>query len=119
MQVPDWWSFLILALAGFRWWRLLAEDTIFDGPRHLLVGLPWHYKDGDPIPQDYHYDLAKFLTCPWCLGFWIALALWGMWELTPFWTEVFSIPMALSAALGLIRVRLDPPDEETERPAAG
>lgn len=110
MTVPDPWSALILVACIYRLWRLLAEDTILDQYRYQLVGLPTNWQEGDEIPPAYRSGLAQFINCSWCFGFWIGLAVWGVWELVPYWTEVISIPFALSAGVGVIRARLDPPD---------
>lgn len=103
MSVPGWYVLLLLSAAAFRTWRLLAEDDILDRPRRYVtrLGDRWE-KDGDPIPSDYRITLGKFLACPWCLGFWIALAWWGAWQVYPFETEVVSVPLALAALLPLL-----------------
>lgn len=110
MSVPSPWSALILAAAAYRIWRMLAEDTVFDGPRHWLVGLPWGWQEGDAIPQKYRVALAEFLTCPWCLGFWISLGVWGLWQVDTFKATVALTPFAISTAVGITRTKLDPPD---------
>lgn len=51
---------LISALAVYRLTRLVTEDTILDRPRGWAIGrAEW---------------LGTLVTCPWCAGFWIALA---------------------------------------------
>jgi Protein of unknown function (DUF1360) len=45
---------------------------------------------------------TDFLTCPFCAGFWISLAWWGAWQLSPHWTLVVSVPLAVSAVVGLL-----------------
>lgn len=92
--VPSWWPFLLLALAAFRTWRLLAEDTILDGPRARLV---------QRMPKG-----EEFVTCPWCAGFWIALAWWLAWEAWPHGTLVAAVPLAISAIVGVVAANLDP-----------
>lgn len=110
MTVPVPWAALILIAAAYRIWRLLAEDTILTRPRRWLTNLPADWEEDDPIPDDYRIGLANFISCPACFGFWIALAIWLIWEVTPFWTEVFSMPLAISAGLIVFRSKLDPPD---------
>lgn len=110
MSVPGPWSALILIACAYRVWRLLAEDSILDEPRQRLVGLPPGWKEGDLIPAHYRNGLAAFINCPWCLGFWISVVLWGAWEISPFWTEVFAFPFAISAGVGIVRGKLDPPE---------
>lgn len=101
MKVPDWYIFLLLALAAFRTWRLLAEDDITDPLRRYVTRLGEWEKEGDPVPKDYRLGLNNFITCPWCLGFWLALAWWGAWQIWPFGVEVAAVPMALSALVPL------------------
>ena len=102
MRTPDWWVFLLLSLAVFRIWRLAAEDEILQRPRRWLVRLPAEWEEGEFIPEGYRIELAKFISCPWCLGFWISIAFWLLWLWQPEWTTGLSVPLALSAIAGLI-----------------
>lgn len=111
MNVPGPWSAILLALASYRIWKLLAEDSILDTPRHRLVRLPDDWQEGRALPKDYRYKLAEFINCPWCFGFWISIAVWILWQIDEHWTTVFAVPFAISAALGFSRARLDPPDD--------
>jgi len=101
MSVPSPWIALLLLGASYRIWKLLADDTILNRPRHWLVRLPPDWEEGDPLPRDYRLELARFITCPWCLGFHVSWVLWLAWEIEPHWTAIFSVPFALSAALGI------------------
>jgi hypothetical protein len=94
---------LLLALAAFRTWRLLAEDDLLDRPRRYVtrLGSGWE-KDGDPVPAGYRIGLGKFVACPWCLGFWLALAWWAAWQAWPHATEVAAVPLALSALVPVV-----------------
>ncbi len=117
--IPPIYQFALLALAAYRIWRLLAEDEILEWPRRYLVRLPQTWDEGDSIPRAYRNKLADFLTCPWCLGFWVSLGSYVGWMLTLGDTpdsvsDVFvalGIWFALSAVVGIIRSQLDPPDE--------
>jgi len=102
VSVPGWYALLLLALAAFRTWRLLAEDDILDRPRRYVtrLGREWQ-EEGDTIPADYRMALGKFIGCSWCLGLWVALAWWGAWQVWAFGTEVTAVPLALSALLAL------------------
>lgn len=82
MLTPGWYALLLLSLAAFRSWRLIAVDTILDKPRARLPQ-PWQ----------------EFLECPWCTGFWVGLAWWGAYQATPHWTLVASVPLAVSVLL--------------------
>lgn len=101
--VPDWWELALLALAAYRIFRLVADDTILDRPRRWLLRLdPAWEQDGDFTGNDYRLGLALFITCPWCIGFWIGLAWWGAWLLESHWTLVAATPWALSALVGAL-----------------
>jgi hypothetical protein len=102
MSFPGAWVTIILLAAAFRIWRLLAEDFILDRPRHWIVNLPRNWKEGDAIPKNYREKLAEFINCPWCFGFWISIAVWGLWQINEHWTEVLCVPLAISAGVGLV-----------------
>lgn len=87
MTVPDWWEVALLALAAYRTWKLVGDDVITERPRDWLK-----------TKSEYAYD---FLTCPWCLGFWIGLAWWAAWEA---WDDTLIPAAALSvtALVGII-----------------
>ena len=111
MSVPDWYETLLLSLAAFRLWRLIAEDDILDRPRRRLLRLgdEWQ-EDGDPVPDDYRSGLATFVQCPWCLGFHASVLLWLCWLWQPTVTLALCTPFVLSAIVGLTRRNLDPPE---------
>lgn len=101
-DVPSWWEAALLVGAAFRVWRLLAEDTILDRPRRWLLRLgDWEQDDGGDPPDGYRYTLGDFISCPWCLGFWIVAATWGLWLTFPHATVTVAVPFALSTAVGL------------------
>lgn len=81
MNSPSWYAFLILGLAAWSTYHLLANDDILDRPRRWLLrlGSEWE-RDGDPVPDDYRLKWGQFLSCPYCAGFWI----WIAW-LTAWW----------------------------------
>jgi hypothetical protein len=110
MDVPSPWIALVLMLASYRIWRLLAEDMVLEPARRWLVRLPQDWEEGDPWPESYRLKLAKFIMCPWCFGWWIVLAIWALWLLSHHWTAVFCMPWALSAGVGFVRAKLDPPE---------
>lgn len=89
MRVPDWYGLVLLGLAAFRTWKLIGDDTILDRPR------AWAVKRGGEY-------LETMLECPWCAGFWISLAWWGIYELWPHGTLVAAVPLAISAVVGLL-----------------
>lgn len=97
---PTWWGFTLLALAAFRVWRLIAADTILDGPRERLL------RAGDRRTTRGK-KLEEFLTCPWCAGFWITLIWWLFWIAWHRWTLVIATPFAINAVIGLIAANSD------------
>lgn len=52
--------------------------------------------------------LGELLECPFCLGWWVALAFYLSWLVAPTATVVVSVPLALGAAVGLLAKNLDP-----------
>jgi Protein of unknown function (DUF1360) len=111
VDVPSWWVFLLLGLGSFRIWRLLSDDTILERPRRAIVKLPKDWEPDDDLPHGYREYLALFINCPWCLGFWVSLVIWGFWNVWSHGTEVVMVPFALSAFVGLVRGNLDEPEE--------
>jgi len=73
-----------------------------------MLGVPgWDPEEGTAPPPGYRENLATFLTCAWCAGFWISVVVWGAWLLAPHATLVAAVPWALSAAVGLVAKHLD------------
>jgi hypothetical protein len=106
-DIPDWWTLILLGLAAYRIYRLIAMDTLLDIPRAWLVGLPRNWREGMALPQGYRSRIAEFLVCPWCLGFWVSLGWWAAWQQWPREALIVAAPFALSTAVGLI-AQLDP-----------
>lgn len=98
MKIPNWYELILLALASWRSYRLASEDEVLSRPRKWLLGLSG-WQEGSPTPLSYREELALFLTCPWCLGAWLAVAWWGLYELQPHWTVVAAVPWSISALL--------------------
>ena len=115
MQTPEPWAFLLLLGGALRLTRLIGWDTITDGLRARVTG--WHSDGRQAMRVDrrtrqdvWHTDRKTwqlFVTCPWCLGFWVALAVWGSWQILPDATIVACTPLALSEAIGLTVKTLD------------
>lgn len=104
MSTPSAWTLILLGLAAFRMTRLIGWDTLTGQLRARVTRLDrWETE-----PEAYRQGLDVFLHCPWCLGFWISLGTWGVWQLWPHATEVAAAPLALSALVGLVAKQLDP-----------
>lgn len=110
MSIPSPWVALLLLGASYRIWRLLAEDIILDRPRRWVVRLSRDWTEEKMLPEGYRVKLAEFFNCPWCLGFWITIVVWLLWQADEHWTTVLSVPLALSTGVGITRGKLDPPD---------
>lgn len=118
-MIPGPYELLLLAAGGFRLVRLIGWDTITQPARAWLTG---YSDDGAPTlsQDDYSEDgipkahgklrvyVSTLLRCPWCQGFWLSLLLWGAWLVWPHAVVVVMVPLALSAAFGLIAKNLDP-----------
>lgn len=94
---PTWFVYAVLGLAAWRVWHLLALDDVTAPIRGRLV------RKGNGQQRK---RLEEWIECPYCLGFWIALAWAGyvaLWEEGAFWTALpfsFStIIVAVSRAL--------------------
>jgi hypothetical protein len=106
VTVPNWYQLVLLSLASFRVWRLLAHDDVLNAPRRLILRLgDWQH--GRPVPDGYRGRLADFLTCPACCGFWVCVAWWAAFQWSAHWATVVAVPWASSALL-LLADRLVP-----------
>lgn len=104
MTLPEPWVGVLLALAAYRVFRIVGYDTITQPVRERVTG----YKDSDELPADVERAyLAKLVRCPWCLGWWISLGVWLVYETWPYTTARLAVPFALSAAVGMIGRNLD------------
>jgi hypothetical protein len=83
VSIPGIYEFILLGLASWSVFHLLAHDDILDRPRRYVLRLdPNWEKDGDPEGDDYRIEWGIFLTCPYCAGFWIWVAwivAWWIW----------------------------------------
>ncbi len=101
MRTPDWWSATLLALAAWRFYHLVAFDDILDRPRRYVTRLsPTWKQEGDATGEHYREKLAGFLTCSFCMGWWIALAWWAAWLAFP--TETVGIAFGFAISAGVI-----------------
>jgi ABC-type antimicrobial peptide transport system permease subunit len=100
LRTPDWWSATLLALAAWRTFHLLAFDDILDRPRRYITRLSPKWKEeGDATGEDYREGVANFLTCPFCMGWWIGLAWWGAWLAFPTASVGIAFGFAISAGV--------------------
>jgi hypothetical protein len=109
MTTPEPYALILLALGAMRLTRLIGWDSITDGLRSRLTG--YHHgghKTGRRAgSRSDRPAWMRFLSCPWCLGFWVCLACWASWQVWPRGTLVAMVPLALSAIVGLVVKNLD------------
>ncbi len=91
--IPNWYSLVLLSLASYRVFRLLAEDTILDPLRDRFAK-----------PES---KTSEFLACAYCFGAWISIAWWFAWVAWPHWSLVIAAPFAISAIVGVTASKLD------------
>lgn len=121
-MIPHPLPLLVLALAGYRLMRLAGWDTfpLAVKTRDWLTGAQ-EFRSGttnamlgqtadQPEIEIRHKRpaLAHFIACPFCLGFWLNLAVYLAWIFEPRWTLYAAAPLALSAFTGLVSRNLDP-----------
>lgn len=128
-SLPDPYALVILTGLVYRLWRLIAVDTITARARALVISDhryswwndvistaraegrdAWHDPaEGEPVPpfSALRYDVAEWMRCPWCLGFWLAVAAWAAWQAAPGVTLWIAAPFAISAIVGLVVRNLD------------
>lgn len=84
MDIPSVWSFVLLSLAAWRVWHLIAEDDLTQRPRDWLFP-----------PQSKRRD---WIECPYCSGAWVAGAWWLAWTWHHSGTTWFAFLWALCCA---------------------
>lgn len=90
---------LLIGLAAYRLWRILAEDTITHRFRD------WLYARPDAVSV----FISDLVSCVWCIGFWYSVA--GAWVISDrehYDPAQFAIlALAASATAGLMRATVD------------
>jgi hypothetical protein len=75
------------------------------------LNLPGKTPDSEVDDVRPAYDrplLAHLVHCPFCLGWWVSLAVYVWWVATPAWGLYAVAPFALSGFVGLVAKNLDP-----------
>jgi hypothetical protein len=121
-MIPSPWVGLVLALGAFRIARIIGWDDlpIIVKARDWVTGTQV-VKSGSSAAlanlsseqaefELYHERpvVAKFISCPWCQGFYVSIAVYVAWIFEPTWTVYVLAPFALSAFVGLVAKNLDP-----------
>lgn len=95
----------VQAAAAYRITRLIQEDQ--------LPPLPWlRQRMNDAMvaavpPGRLSTELVYMVNCPWCLGFWVSVAVLAADAIAPRVWRPLATALALSAAVGLARTKLD------------
>lgn len=100
---------VVQAAAAYRITRLVQEDQ--------LPPLPWLRRRMNEVAAADLNDISMgarvreeliyMVNCPWCLGFWVSVAVLAADALTPRLWRPLATALALSAAVGLARTKLD------------
>jgi hypothetical protein len=83
--MPTAFQAVLLGLAAWRVWHLIALDDITDRPRRYVT--------------DGRDSLLEFIECPYCMGFWVALGWVGffaVWDTGATWA---ALPFALNTVV--------------------
>lgn len=118
---PDWYPLILLSLATFRCYRLVAADSITARWRAWLTGYydsgvqvgsmapPWRRPShGEHFrARPSRVGLRTFIACRWCTGWWIGCAWFAAWLWQPSATLTASIPFTVSAVAALVSKNLD------------
>ncbi|MDX3345901.1 DUF1360 domain-containing protein [Streptomyces sp. ME02-6987-2C] len=67
---------VLLAFAGYRATQLAVHDTILDPARNALFS--WHSRK---IDSPVRSATVQLISCPYCMGWWIAGVLLAVWLL--------------------------------------
>lgn len=110
VTLPTWYPVILIGIAAWRTFNLLAYDKILDQPRNWLLRLPRKWQDGDAIPKKYRLKWALFITCPYCAGFWISLGWFGASQINLYWTTIATIPFVLNTVVIALAKILTPED---------
>jgi Protein of unknown function (DUF1360) len=119
--IPGWLALVVLALAACRLTRLLGWDDlppILRARRWVTGTRPVRgsatARQVETTYTTRRQTLAHFLNCGFCLGFWVALAVYLLWLLAgapehrESWVWYLLVPFALGELVGLVSRVLDP-----------
>lgn len=88
-------AFVLASLCAYRLTVLWQTDDITESLR-------WRFYRRFSANSSFWGQMAN---CPWCLGFWISVALWlPLWGTTPL-SWPFLWPWAMSAVVGVLSER--------------
>lgn len=113
MNLSDSKFRLILAiLSSYRLARLISTD---DGPGFIFLRLRFWAKDKEFLEREKNFinpdaprwfgpwtSLAEGLSCPFCVGIWISLALFPLVIRPSRWGDLFLILLAISGGQAVL-----------------
>lgn len=101
----------VQAAAAYRITRLIQEDDLPPLPqlRERMNAATVKRAGQDALtPSDaVKAELTYMVNCPWCLGFWVSVAVLLADAAVPRLWRPLATALALSAAVGLARTKLD------------
>lgn len=100
----------MLVLGAYRVTRLIGWDELAPVAKLRSRATGARYDDSSGVDEEWKFDrptLAHFLACPFCLGFWVSLAVYVAWLSAPTPTLYAMTPFAISGAVGLLAKNLD------------
>ena len=83
--------FVVDALAGYRFTRLITDDHLPFGPLRDRV-----------VDTKRDSLVAEWMECPWCAGMWVAAGVAAARAWAPRWWDPAATVLALSAVAGLL-----------------
>lgn len=96
---------LLDALACFRLTQLVTTDVILAPARDRLIGRTLGRSrdlQGNLPPIAARPRVAEFITCPWCVSIWLAVAVVLLQAFLPAVCLIVSAVLAFSAVSGLL-----------------
>lgn len=105
---PDLFDAVLVVGAAARLTRLVTDDTIGRPARDALRTAGRRLAGADGLV--WADELA---TCPWCAGFWVALAVvasWAAWGAHPAWQAVAGV-LAVAWAVGWLGTATGDPED--------
>lgn len=121
-MIPSPWIAFVLGLAAFRLTRLIGWDDLPIVVRARRWATGEHTTSSGSINASMRLSteemvhstayrrplLADMLACPWCLGWWVSLALYAAWVFEPTWTLYCAAPLALNVFIAVFARFGDP-----------
>lgn len=96
--MSDGLLFILITLAAYRIWRLIAEDS-FPPTEKVVQAFE------SAVKRRFGVDWAAGVYCPWCSGFHCCVLIWAItWAFRPL-PLPFIWPWAMSTAVGFLAQR--------------